>query len=198
MRIAGELPIEEECPACKSEIPFRDIRAASCNNGHPWSEYLKVGFPGSFCSLAWKQFSSMLDHHARPCDLSGTNVPWVYTKDVFPCPVGFRWLPTRDRGEPVDSRGPASCDPMFVLRESVCVPPVASSTSSFDFSCWFAQFSLCYDITVLAPSVAGVYRKDGGGISETPWREDFFERSGLTCSRGRFGACQKKSEKVKK
>ncbi|KAF9785254.1 putative zinc-finger of transcription factor IIIC complex-domain-containing protein [Thelephora terrestris] len=37
MPIAGGLPIEEECPACKSEIPFRDIRTAACQNGHPWT-----------------------------------------------------------------------------------------------------------------------------------------------------------------
>ncbi|KAF9649199.1 hypothetical protein BDM02DRAFT_3095185 [Thelephora ganbajun] len=37
MPVAGELPIEEGCPACKSEIPFRDIRTAACQNGHPWT-----------------------------------------------------------------------------------------------------------------------------------------------------------------
>lgn len=42
MPIAGELPIEEECPACKSKIPFRDIRTAACDNGHPWSECLRA------------------------------------------------------------------------------------------------------------------------------------------------------------
>lgn len=38
MPIAGEHPLEEICPACKTEVPFRDIRTAVCQNGHPWSE----------------------------------------------------------------------------------------------------------------------------------------------------------------
>jgi len=175
MPIAGELPIEEECPACKSEIPFRDIRTAACNNGHPWSECLKVASTESFCLLAWKQFSSMFDHYARTCNLSSTNVPWVYAQGIFPCPVGFRWSPTRDRGEPVDSWGLTSRDPMFILWESFCVLAVASFASCVGFSRWFAQVSLCYDVTVLAPSGAGVYRMGGSGTSETPWGEEFFK-----------------------
>jgi hypothetical protein len=43
MPIAGELTMEECCPACQSEIPFRDIRTAACQNGHPWSEFLSLG-----------------------------------------------------------------------------------------------------------------------------------------------------------
>ena len=36
MSVAGELPTGEECPACKSEVPFKDIRTGACQNGHPW------------------------------------------------------------------------------------------------------------------------------------------------------------------
>ena len=49
MAIAGELPIEEECPACKSKIPFSDIRTAACQNGHPWSECVPSGVGNCFC-----------------------------------------------------------------------------------------------------------------------------------------------------
>ena len=48
MPIAGELPIGEECPACKSEIPFRDVRTAACQNGHPWSKCMFLGFFNGF------------------------------------------------------------------------------------------------------------------------------------------------------
>ena len=58
MPIAGELPIAEECPACNSDIPFRDIRTAACQNGHPWSKCRVVGenFLERFCSLTWGRF----------------------------------------------------------------------------------------------------------------------------------------------
>lgn len=176
MPIAGELPIEEECPACKSEIPFRNIRTASCNNGHPWSERLNVNSPESFCLLAWKQFSSMFDHHARTCDFSCTDVPRVHTKDICPCPVGFRWSSACNRGEPVDSRGPTSRDPMFILWESFCVLALASF-ASFKFLRWFARVSLCYDVTVLAPSDAGVYRNRRGRNVGNPVGRRFFSRN---------------------
>ena len=48
MAIAGELPIGEECPACKSEIPFRDVRTAACQNGHPWSKRILAGSLNDF------------------------------------------------------------------------------------------------------------------------------------------------------
>ena len=147
MPIAGELPIEEECPACKTEIPFRDIRTAACNNGHPWSESPKFCFPQHFYLLARKQTSSMLDHHTRTWNFSGTNMPWMHAQGVFPCSVGFRWSPTGDRGEPVDSRGPSSCDPMSVLWEPFCVLAVVPFASFRKFSSSFARVSQCYDVT---------------------------------------------------
>ena len=48
MPIAGELSMGEECPACKSEIPFGDIRTAACQNGHPWSKCTLLGFFDGF------------------------------------------------------------------------------------------------------------------------------------------------------
>lgn len=48
MPIAGELPIEEECPACKSEVPFKDTRTGACQNGHPWSKCILSGFLSGF------------------------------------------------------------------------------------------------------------------------------------------------------
>lgn len=53
MPIAGELSIGEECPACKNETPFSDIRTAACQNGHPWSKCILSGcFDGFIYSFA--------------------------------------------------------------------------------------------------------------------------------------------------
>jgi general transcription factor 3C protein 4 len=48
MPLAGELSIIEECPACGSGIPFRDIRTATCQNEHPWGKCSLSGFFNGF------------------------------------------------------------------------------------------------------------------------------------------------------
>lgn len=125
MPIAGELPIEEECPACKSKIPFGDIRTATCQKGHPWSEYLKVDFSERFCSLTCGKSSPMLNHHVRTCNFSGANVPRMHAQGVFSCSVKSRESPIDGRREPVDSWGATSRDPMRILRESLRVLTIA-------------------------------------------------------------------------
>ena len=131
MPIAGELPIEEECPACKSEIPFRDTRTAACQNGHPWSECLDVDIPGRFCLPDRGHFSQVLGHHARARDFSGTNVSWVYAQGVFPCPFGFGGSPIHDRREPDGGWGLTSRNPMSILWKSVRILTLAFFCLSF-------------------------------------------------------------------
>ena len=129
MPIAGELPIGEECPACKSEIPFRDVRTAACQNGHPWGKCTLPGFSNGFVHTFANAFSPMLSHHAGTCDFSGANVPWVYAQGVFPCSVGLGGSSVRDRRKWVDGRGATSRDPMFILWKSLCVLTVESGVN---------------------------------------------------------------------
>ena len=77
--IAGELLIGEECPACKPEIPSRNVRTASRQNGHLWSKCTLLGFLNSLIYTFANTFSPILDHHIGTCDFSGVNMPWVYT-----------------------------------------------------------------------------------------------------------------------
>jgi len=111
----------------------------------------------------------MLNHHARTCDFSGANLPWVYAQGVFPCSIGFSGPPIHDHGEQADGWGPASCDPMFILWEPFRVLTVASlyrfSAILHDVRS-FARFARsCMTSQVFrAPSSAGIRRGDGGKI----------------------------------
>ena len=128
MPIAGELPLEEECPACKSEIPFRDVRTAACQNGHPWSEGFVFEALERFCLPVLRNPSSMLGHDARTCNFSGANLSWVYAQGVFPDSVWFRWSSVCGCRESVGGWSSAGCNPMFILWESFCILAVVPLT----------------------------------------------------------------------
>lgn len=128
MPIAGELPLEEGCPACKSEIPFGDVRTATCQNGHPWSKGFVFEALEQFCLPALRNPSSMLNHNTRACNFSGTNVSWVYAQGVFPDPVRLRRPSALGCRESVGCWGSAGCNPVFILWESLCISTVVLLT----------------------------------------------------------------------
>lgn len=167
MPVAGELPIEEQCPACGSEIPFRDIRTAACENGHPWSEFLEANSQNGFIDRLsdGPQSSPMLDNYVRTFDFSGADVSRMYTQDVFSCSVGFRGPSVYDRGEPVDSWGSTSRDPMLVLWKPFRILAVAFFILFHGFWRSFAQMSLGGFRSVRCRELP---KRQGGGSIRSP------------------------------